>query len=274
MKFSIITPSYNQGRYIRDCIESVRTQTGVEWEHIVTDAGSTDETLTALREFPHLQWTSEKDKGMSDGINKGFLRATGDWLMWLNTDDYLLPGALAKVAAFAEKHPEADVIYGGWNFVDGNRRTLKVMKVFPFDLNMVIHYGPYIGSTACFFRRETTILQGYLLDIHFRCVMDGEYYARLGRAGKKFIYFPAILAGFRVHETNTSMKYIKDKSAQGILHRYGQFAEGATIRRLYGLTVFHEPMLDGMVDGVIWCLYQIKKVLLKLFHGSYWTNTK
>ena len=61
MKFSIVTPSFNQGRYVRDCIESVRAQTGVEWEHLVQDAGSTDETPAVLREYPHLQWVFEKD---------------------------------------------------------------------------------------------------------------------------------------------------------------------------------------------------------------------
>ena len=137
VKFSIVTPSYNQGRYIRDCIESVRSQTGVEWEHLVQDAGSTDETAAVLAEYPHLQVVREPDKGMSDGINRGFLRATGDWVMWLNTDDYLLPGALEKVARFAAQHPVADVIYGGWNFVDGEKKFLKRMKMFPFDLGMM-----------------------------------------------------------------------------------------------------------------------------------------
>ena len=76
MKFSIITPSLNQGRFIRDCIESVSSQAGVELEHIIIDAGSKDETISVLQKFPHLKWTSQPDKGMSDGINQGFLKAT------------------------------------------------------------------------------------------------------------------------------------------------------------------------------------------------------
>ena len=269
MKFSIVTASYNQGRFIRDCIESVKAQTGVEWEHIIQDAGSTDETLAVLKEYPHLQVTCEKDKGMSDGINRGFLKATGDWVMWLNTDDYLLPGALAKVAAFAEKHPEADVIYGGWHFVNTNKQITKTIKVFPFDLGMMIHYGTYIGSTACFFRRATTVQQGQLLNICFKYNMDGEYFSRLGRAGKKFLYLPELLAGFRLHEENTSLKHLKDLSPEGVFRRQAQFAESATIRRLYGVTLFREPILDGIVDGLLWCLYRGKKVIAKLGHGAY-----
>jgi glycosyltransferase involved in cell wall biosynthesis len=96
IKISVITPSFNQGRFLSECIESVQTQTGVDVEHIITDAGSTDETLDVLNRYPHLKWSSESDEGMSDGINKGFLNASGKWVMWLNCDDYFLPGALEK----------------------------------------------------------------------------------------------------------------------------------------------------------------------------------
>ena len=107
--FSIITPSYNYAKYVRECIESVKAQEGVTFEHIVFDAVSTDGTLDILREYPHLDVTVKPDRGMSDAINKGFRKAKGKWVMWLNTDDRLLPGALKAVAAFAEQHPEADV---------------------------------------------------------------------------------------------------------------------------------------------------------------------
>ena len=150
VKFSIVTPSFNQGRFIRDCIESVRAQTETEWEHIVVDAGSTDETLAVLREYPHLKWTSEPDQGQSDGINKGFLRATGDWVMWLNADDYLLPGALRKVAGAASRWPEADVLYGECLFVDKDKRLLRRKRDHRFDFGVLVFYGCYIPSTATF----------------------------------------------------------------------------------------------------------------------------
>jgi len=273
VKFSIITPSFNQGRYIRDCIESVRAQEGVDWEHIVVDACSTDETLSVLQAFPHLQWTSEPDGGMSDGINKGFTRAAGEWVMWLNADDYLLPGALAKVADFAGQHPEADVIYGGWNFVDADRRHQKSMKVFPFDLGMLIYYGCYIGSTACFLRRSTTVGQGFLLNPEFRYVMDTEYYARLGTRGKRFRYLPHVLAGFRVHGNNTSMVNTRDNTMTSILARQKQLAESAAVRRAYGRRPSGgNPAWDGIHDSTLWFAYRLKKILLKIWHRSYSTQ--
>ncbi len=269
MKFSIVTASYNYGRFIRDCIESVREQKGVELEHILFDGGSTDETLSILKEYPHLDWVSEPDKGMSDAINKGFLKATGDWVMWLNTDDRLLPGALEKVARFAEAHPDADVIYGGWNFVNEKGEFIKAMKIFPFDLMMMIHYGTYIGSTACFFRRKTILDEGHLLDIKFKVVMDGEYYSRLGRAGKRFEYIPEILAEFRLHGYNTSMNHALMRGMDGIYKYQAQLAESVAIRRAYGITLFRHPMADPVVDAALWGYYRFKKLVLKWLQGSY-----
>lgn len=205
IQFSIVTPSYNQGRFIRDCIESVLQQQGVSWEHIVIDGGSTDETLDILRSYPHLQWVSEPDKGMSDAINKGFLRARGRWLMWLNTDDYLLPGALARVDAFARAHPEADVIYGYPYFVGRDKRVLREKYEHEFDFLTLLFVGCYIQSTATFLKREI-IEAGHLLDISYRYVMDYDLYMRLALSGYKFKYLPEPLAGFRWHGENLSVQ--------------------------------------------------------------------
>lgn len=269
MKISVITPSLNQGRFIRDCIESVKTQEGVEWEHIVVDNCSTDETLSILKEYPHLHWTSEPDKGQSDAINKGFLQATGEWVMWLNADDYLLPGALAKIGTFAKEHPEADVIYGAWLFVDKDKQLLKISGVFPFNYRMVVHMGPYIASTACFFRRQTTVVEGNLLCPEFHYTMDGEYYARLGALGKKFLYLPVVLAAFRVHETNKSTQHVAKRSFTETLARQRQYAEGMTIRRMYGITLFNCWHADGILDALLYYAYRLKKIWLKCWHGSY-----
>ncbi len=203
IQFSIVTASYNQGRFVRDCIESVRAQTGVTWEHIVQDAGSVDETLAVLREYPHLQVWCEKDQGMSDGINRGFRKARGEWVMWLNTDDYLLPGALAKVAELAARVPQADFIYGDTHFVDAEKKLLRVKCEHAFDFGVLLYYGCYIQSTATFLRRQI-LDAGHLLDVNYRVCMDFEYYVRLARLGYRIEYIPSALAAFRWHETNTS----------------------------------------------------------------------
>ena len=126
--FSIVTPSYNYARYVRECIESVKNQEGATFEHIIQDAGSTDGTLDILNSYPHLKLHVEKDSGMSEGINRGFRKARGKWVMWLNTDDRLLPGALAAVKAFADSRPDADIVHGAWNFIGPDGALQRPMK--------------------------------------------------------------------------------------------------------------------------------------------------
>ena len=236
--FSIITPSYNYSKYIRECLDSVAAQEGVSFEHIIFDAGSTDGTLDIIREYPNVDLTVEPDSGMSEAINKGFRKARGKWVMWLNTDDRLLPGALAAVAEFAQRHREADVIHGAWNFINEKGESVKRYKSAPFSLRMMVYRCCYIASTSLFLRRETTIRQGFLLNEKFKTVMDGEYYARLGMAGKKFVSFNTPLAEFRVHGEALSARRMGDKSIDACLWREKQNAECAAIRRAYGWSPF------------------------------------
>lgn len=215
MRFSIITPSFNQGRFLTDCIESVLSQVGLEFEHIVTDAGSTDETLEVLKRYPHLQWTSEPDGGMSDGINKGFQRATGDWVMWLNCDDYLLPGALQKVAAHATAHPDADVIHGDCVYVKEDKTRLRRKLDTPVDEWDFLFVGCCIPSTSTFYRAGI-IKQNHLLDINYRNCMDWEYYLRLIRLGYRFSYLAEALASFRWYEDSTTQKHWQRMIDEGL----------------------------------------------------------
>ena len=205
MKFSIITPSFNQGRFLADCIQSVLMQEGVEVEHIVTDAGSSDETISLLESYSHLKWKSEKDQGMSDGINKGFRQATGDWVMWLNCDDYLLPGALSKVAEFIKCHPDVDVVHGDCIYVTEDKTPMRRKFDTPVDEWDFLFVGCCIPSTSTFYRREI-IDRGHLLDVDYRNCMDWEYYLRLHRLGYHFGYVSEALASFRWHEDSTTQK--------------------------------------------------------------------
>lgn len=259
--FTIVTPSFNYAKYVKECIESVLTQEGVTFEHIVQDAGSTDGTLEILRSYPHLKLFVESDSGMSEGINRGFRKARGKWVMWLNTDDRLLPGALAAVKEFAEKHPEADIIHGAWNFVNPDGSIQRPMKALPFSTRMHIWYGTYVASTALFLRRETTIDQGILLDERFRYDMDGEFYARLGLAKKKFVHFNKLLADFRWHGDNLSAPNLEQTDMTAELKRQAQHREDAAIKRVYGYS-FSKHSLNNILDGILREVYRMKKAVL------------
>lgn len=215
MKFSIITPSFNQGRFLPDCIESVLTQTSVEVEHIVIDAGSTDETLEVLKSHPHLTWISEPDRGMSDGINKGFNMATGDWVMWLNCDDYLLPHTLKRVADFIHLNPQCDIVHGDCLFVNEDKSLIRRKYDHRVTSTLLVFVGCYIPSTSTFIK-STVIKAGHLLDIQYKVCMDWEYYLRLLREGFKFSYIPEAIAGFRWHGTNTSILQSKRREVEAM----------------------------------------------------------
>ena len=251
MDFTIVTASYNYGHYIGECLQSVAAQEGVTFEHLVMDAGSKDSTADVVASFPHAKFHQEPDKGMSDGINKGFLRAKGKWVMWLNADDRLKPGALLAIQKFADSHPDSDVIYGGWDFIDGVGKHLRRMTLLPFDRRILVQQGCYIGSTACFYRRETTIAEGHLLDIDFGYCMDGEYYARLAHHGKRFYYLPEILADFRLHDESISQKSLGKDDMKNILRFQRQAAEPRAIRRIYGVRLFKDEALNNVIDGIL-----------------------
>lgn len=259
MKFSIITPSFNQGHFIRDCIESVLAQqaSGIEVEHIVTDAGSTDGTLEVLRAYPHLDWLSEPDQGMSDGINKGFRKATGDWLMWLNCDDFLLPGALGKVAEFIRKHPEADVVHGDNVFIREDKTVIRRKHDTPVDQWDLLFVGCVIPSTSCFYHRRI-IDRGHLLDIGYKNAMDLEYYLRLMRLGFHFSYLAEPLAHFRWYEDSTTLKH---------------WQRMVTEARQCQVTHINESKLPNILNNksllrVLRQLFRVRRVLKRLrIHG-------
>jgi glycosyltransferase involved in cell wall biosynthesis len=259
MKFSIITPSFNQGRFIADCVESVMNQASddFEVEHIVTDAGSTDETIEVLKRYPHLNWTSEPDAGMSDGINKGFLKASGAWLMWLNCDDYLLPGALAKVANFIVQHPDADVVHGDCAFIQEDKTLIRRKYDTPVDEWDLLFVGCVVPSTSCFYHRKI-IDAGHLLDVNYKNAMDQQYYLRLMRLGYRFRYLPELLADFRWYDESTTMKNWQRMIDEGLRCRREHVEERGLPNIFKNSTVLN----------VMRKIFQVRRVIKRLkIHG-------
>jgi len=267
MDFSIVTASYNYGHYIAECLQSVAVQEGVTFEHLVMDGGSKDDTAAVVGRFPHASFLQEPDTGMSDAINKGFLRAKGQWVIWLNADDRLKPGALKALKEHAGKHPEADVIYGCWDFIDAGGVFLRRMTLLPFDLRILVQQGCYIGSTACFYRHATTIAEGHLLDIGFGYCMDAEYFVRLASLGKRFVYFPEVLADFRLHDESISQRSLGKDDMENVLRMQRQAAEPRAIRRIYGIKLFRDEAMNCAVDGILYHVFRIKKGILKALHA-------
>ena len=268
MHFTIITPSLNYGRFLPDCLESVAAQEGVTLEHLVIDGGSTDDSAEVAARFPHAMWTQEADKGMSDAINKGFDRAKGVWVIWLNADDRLKPGVLAKMLPLLE-NSRADVVYGDFNFVDETGVFQRRVKAPGWSRFVHVHHHCFVGSTAAFYRKATVIDEGLRLREDFRYVMDGEFYARLDSLGKKFEHVPVIVADFRMHGGNASQRHLgNSRDMEVILAAERQHVESRAIRRMYGVTLFEDPYLNGLVDGALWIAARGWKVLIRKFGDS------
>jgi len=155
LKISIVTPSFNQGQYIASAIESVLSQQYASFEHIIVDNCSTDNTASILKSFPHLKVICGKDQGQSDALNKGFKMATGDIVGWLNADDKYLGGSLQHASQAFIDHPDYDLVYGDYRFVDVNGHLIRNRRELAFDSFMLKYlHVLYIPSTTTFFSSE------------------------------------------------------------------------------------------------------------------------
>jgi glycosyltransferase involved in cell wall biosynthesis len=208
-RVSIITPSYNQGTFIEECIRSVLLQGYPDLEYVVVDGGSTDETVEILKKYePWLaHWVSEPDRGQSDALNKGLDRTTGEILGWINSDDLYCAGAINHVVELLRREADAEVAYGGCYVVDTNQQIVDDYWAMPFDPRFPLYSGIGIHQQALFWRRSLMDRVGRIDDSLVFC-MDRDFILRLiwnGRVTRTTSY----LGMFRVH-SQTKTRNLRD----------------------------------------------------------------
>ncbi len=252
-KISIVTPSYNQAQFLERTILSILNQNYPNLEYIIIDGGSTDGSVEIIKKYEKYlaYWVSERDRGQTQAINKGFEKATGDIFAYLNSDDIYMPGTLFKVAEKFKNYPEADMFYGNIYFIDEGDNILDELRFTKTSLSAMIYEGGQMHQTAVFWTKDVYKKVGGF-DEKFRFCMDTDFFCRVAKEGKLF-HIRDTLAAFRLHlaSKSSSIKQVGEKEHTEIVMRYigAESQSSIRIKRIY---------------------YKIKRIFLFIFQGDGW----
>jgi glycosyltransferase involved in cell wall biosynthesis len=208
-RVSIVTPSFNQARYIVATVESVIAQDYPNLEHIVIDGGSTDGTLTRLAPYPHVKLVSEPDGGHADAINKGFRLATGEIWGFLNSDDTLLPGALRRVAREIDPRHGRHIVMGRCRFIDAEGRASGLEHPSGFQGHprvLEVWKGHTIPQPAVFWTPEVWKVCGPMDDRLRSAWIDYDLFCRFSRR-YRFHFVDQVLATYRLHQDSKTERW-------------------------------------------------------------------
>ncbi len=213
---SIITPAFNSINTLEECILSVKNQ-GNFIEHIVIDGGSKDGTVELLKKYEksyNLIWISEKDKGITDAMNKGFAMAHGEIFSWLDADNYFQAGIINEVAEIFKKNNDIDVVYGNINLIDSRENLQGVYKP-PSDISfkkaLIKNSGGVPAQPGVFFKKELYLKTGGF-DLEYRVAGDIEFWMKALKENPKLYYYNQIIGSYRLEDkaNSQSLKGIFD----------------------------------------------------------------
>jgi glycosyltransferase involved in cell wall biosynthesis len=216
-RITIVTPSFNQGQYIEETINSVLQQNYPYLEYIIIDGGSSDRSVEIIsRNAARLFfWTSQKDNGQAEAIHQGFELGSGQILGWLNSDDTLTPGALLAVGKIFCQQPDVQVVYGNANMVDKNGKIIRELHDVPFNRWAYVFGGINMHQASVFWRRSIYHKVGGL-QTSLNYAMDYDLFLRFANANAKFYYLNRCLANYRLHEGAKTVKHRGMPSAEAI----------------------------------------------------------
>lgn len=241
---TVVTPSFNQGRYLEETIRSVLAQRSEIHEYFVMDGGSTDGTLDIIRKYAGQldYWVSEPDGGQAQAIDAGFRRATGEVLYWINSDDVLLPGAIAAARSAFEARDIS--VLTGWDvMVDAETRVLSIRQPPRQTLTAALWGILHVSQPTCFFKRSLYEEVGGL-DHALGGVLDTELWLRMLRVAPSWGYVRRYMAAFRVHGAQKGCAWLDRilREQEELCRRHPEFGGGRWKARL-GVTAYRTKEL-------------------------------
>ena len=244
-KISIITPSFNQAKFITRTVRSVILQRYPNLEYVLMDGGSKDGTMEALAPYREAfaYFRSEKDDGQAAAIADGFDITTGDIMGYLNSDDMLAPGSLEFVNWFFANHPDVDAIYSHRIAVDESDRALWYW-ILPPHSNYLMSRWDYIPQETCFWRRSLWTKAGNI-DRTFRFAMDYDFFVRCMQCGSKFRRVNRFLGAFRWHNAAKSSRLYETIGMEEIDRIWKTYGLAET-----RLSHYAKSSLSGAVNSV------------------------
>lgn len=225
MRVSIVVPSFNHDRFIEATLRSLLAQRedGVDLEILVMDGGSSDGTQAILERFDAEidHWVSEPDEGQAHALAKGFTRCTGEVMGWLNSDDVLLPGALATVMSYIDRKPAVDLVYGDAVWMDIDGRAIKTQYEVSFDLPMLLWGYNYIPQPSTFWRRAIWEKSGGI-DQSCDCAFDFALWLSMIKQGAAVAHLPRLLSGFRFYaeQKNQRLRAMSDAEDRRLVSKF------------------------------------------------------
>ena len=205
---SVITPSFNQAKYLHAAYESVVSQNYPNIEYFIVDGGSTDGSVDLIRSWATGKnsrlawWISEKDKGQADAINKGFSKASGEIIAWLNSDDQYMKGAVEKAVSIFEANPELGLIYSNVFSIDAESKLINVMRYGNWGLDDLMAFN-IIGQPGVFMRKQALDEAGYL-DPAYHYLLDHHLWLRIAEK-YQILYVDDFFAAARFHSEAKNM---------------------------------------------------------------------
>lgn len=227
-KLSIVTPSFNQGRFLEETILSVLNQRYEPLEYIIIDGGSTDESVDIIRRYEKqlAYWTTEKDRGQVHAINKGLARTTGDVFGFINSDDVYLPGTFAAVGDYFANHAGSEWVCGDTVMFGEGHATELIRAVVPKSAAHCLSWAYKAPQPGHFWKRE--LVQELSIDENWPYDFDHDLYVRMLLGGHKCEYIPLPFAAYRLHAVSKTV-------AEGH-HQIAEFDRSAEV---------YEPQLHG-----------------------------